>query len=78
MPVLSCSTLDLIGSLLWHANSYFVAFGIQFPDQAMNLGPPALEAWSLDTGPRRKSPDIFYFHKIRCINYFFYELCFYW
>lgn len=32
------------------------ACGIQFPDQGSNLGPPALGAWSLASGPPGNSP----------------------
>jgi len=32
--------------------------GIQFPDQASNLGPPTLGAWSLSHWATREVPDI--------------------
>ena len=40
---------------------HHVAWGIQFPDQRSNLSPPALEAWSLNTGPPGNPPGFFFF-----------------
>ena len=77
VPVLSCGTLDLIGSLLRHANSYLWHLGSSSLIREWTLAPLHWKHAVLATGPRGKSPDVFYFHKIQFINYFFYELCFY-
>ena len=51
---LSCSTQDSQYSL-WHAVSFVVTYGIQFPDQGSNSGPLHCEHGVLPTGPPGKS-----------------------
>ena len=60
LPGLSCSTQNLRCSMrdlqLWHADSYLQhAYGIQFPDQGLNLGSLRWERRVLPTRPPGKS-----------------------
>ena len=51
------------GSLSLHVGySIFVAaWGISFPDQGLNLGPPALGAWSDSPWTTREVPNFYHF-----------------
>ena len=48
--------LKCVNSQLWHTNSSLHPFGIQFPDQELNLGRLYWECGVLATGPPGKPP----------------------
>ena len=55
------SSLQHVGSSLWHAGSLVAACGIKFPDQGSNPGPLHGEHGVLTSGPPGKSFNSIFF-----------------